>query len=272
MLLFNKNCPQCGNRYDKTLSKCPSCQYDNDIALSRHFNKNVVFLQPGVQIGLFLLGFSYVGMLGIEILLSIFIPLDNLLGKTLLTGLTYIILFVSLLAIAILDRKFIFAKKFTRLVDYLFGFGYAGILILVGNYLPYLISWLSKVPIEELNNTNQETAIDMIKYYPIFSFFFITILGPVCEEITYRVGLYSFLKRINTIFAFLVTVIIFAFIHFSFKSETMKIELLTMPIYIVLGLMLTLAYEHRGPACSITAHIVYNGFAFFSILYEINHG
>ena len=43
-------------------------------------------------------------------------------------------------------------------------------------------------------------------------------------------------------------------------------ELWSIPMYIVSGFVLTLAYEHRGPACSMTAHVLYNMFAFILIL------
>ena len=63
-----------------------------------------------------------------------------------------------------------------------------------------------------------------------------------------------------------VTVIVFAFIHFDFGADNMTSELWLLPSYIVSGIILTIAYEHRGPACSMTAHIAYNIFAFIMIL------
>ena len=62
------------------------------------------------------------------------------------------------------------------------------------------------------------------------------------------------------------TVIVFAFIHFDFDAADMANELWAIPSYIVAGAVLTLAYEHRGPACSMTAHVLYNIFAFLTIL------
>ena len=59
--------------------------------------------------------------------------------------------------------------------------------------------------------------------------------------------------------------VVFAFIHFDFEAiGTPEIveELWSLPSYLVSGLILTIAYEHRGPACSMTAHVLYNLFAF----------
>jgi hypothetical protein len=43
-------------------------------------------------------------------------------------------------------------------------------------------------------------------------------------------------------------------------------ELWSLPSYRISGFILTLAYEHRGPAWSMTAHVLYNIFAFLIML------
>ena len=111
------------------------------------------------------------------------------------------------------------------------------------------------------DNINQSAADAFANNYPILAFFVMAIIGPICEELTYRVGLHSFLRRINKYLALVVTIIIFAMIHFTFDAENIVEELWSLPSYLVSGLLLTLAYEVRGPACSITAHACYNLFA-----------
>ena len=66
--------------------------------------------------------------------------------------------------------------------------------------------------------------------------------------------------------AIIISSIVFALIHFSFKQETIVNELWSLPTYIVSGVILALAYEHKGPACSMTAHILYNTLAFIVML------
>lgn len=260
MLLFNKKCSKCGQKYDKTLDKCPSCQIDNDTPLNRRFNKNVVFLDTEIQVGLFFIGFSYLGMLIVQFFLGFFINVNTIGGKTLLTCLSYGIIFIGLLALALTNRPNLFISRFKRWQDYLIGIAYAAVLIGLGLLIPIIMHKITGVPMsgDEIDNTNQKLARDMVRNYPIPTFFILTIIGPICEEITYRVGLFTFLKRINTVLAFIVSSLVFAAVHFNFTAENMTLELIALPSYIVLGLLLTLAYQHRGPACSMVAHMSYN--------------
>ena len=136
----------------------------------------------------------------------------------------------------------------------------------LGNQLYLAFSSIISIFHEVSDNVNQTAAIEYAQNYPIIAFFVVGIIGPVCEELTYRVGLYSFLRRINKYLAFTVTTIIFAFIHFNFDAADIVNELWSLPSYLLAGFILTLAYEHRGPACSMTAHVLYNVFAFLVIL------
>ena len=73
MLLKNKKCPNCGAYYDPTLGKCPECHKHNELYLNREINDKVAFMHPVAQIGLFLGGFSYTGMLLIQIIFALFL-------------------------------------------------------------------------------------------------------------------------------------------------------------------------------------------------------
>ena len=44
------------------------------------------------------------------------------------------------------------------------------------------------------------------------------ILAPFAEEMTYRIGLFSALKRVNLILAFIVTALVFGLIHFDLSG------------------------------------------------------
>lgn len=260
MLLNSKKCSNCEAYYDPTLEKCPECHKSNELYEQRAISNNVVFFHPAAQIGLFLCGFAYAGMLLAELLFSIFvIGVENkIYQSTILLLLVYLLMFGGLLTIAFTTRRKTFIKRFTRYQDYLFGGAYAMGLIFVG----LIISFIMAIFQQEGNNTNQSAAIDIANNYPILAFFILCLLGPICEEMTYRVGLYSFFRRINKYLAMAITTIIFALIHFDFLASDMVNELLSLPSYLSAGLLLTIAYEHRGPACSMTAHILYNTFAF----------
>ena len=265
MLLKRIKCPICGTYYDPTLEKCPECHKLNEIYSNREINDKIVFMHPAAQIGLFLGGFSMTGMLLIQliivILLKSVIP-DKTAFESVLISCTYILMMGGLFFIVFFTRRELFFSKYRRKIDYIYGIAYAITLIFVGS----LVGNLTSLFYQATDNVNQSTAIVFSKNYPLLAFFVIGILGPLCEELTYRVGLYSFLRRINKYLAFIVTVLVFAFIHFDLEATDIVNELWSIPSYIAAGFILTLAYEHRGPACSMVAHVCYNIFAFLVIL------
>ena len=265
MLLKRKKCPNCGAYYDPTLEKCPSCHKHNELYLDREISDKVAFMHPAAQIGLFLGGFALAGMLIIQIIVTLFVKNwinDEIALNAVLISCTYILMLGGLFFIVFFTRRQHFFNKYKRKIDYIYGLAYAITLILVGSLVGSFVS----IFYQASDNANQTTAVVFSKNYPILAFFVIGILGPICEELTYRVGLYSFFRRINKYIALAVTTIIFAFIHFDFDATDIVNELWSIPSYISAGVILTLAYEHRGPACSMTAHVIYNTFAYLMIL------
>ncbi|MBP5575131.1 MAG: CPBP family intramembrane metalloprotease [Bacilli bacterium] len=264
MLLKRKKCPNCGAYYDPTLEKCPGCHKHNELYLNREINDKIAFMHPVAQIGLFLGGFALTGMLLIELIISILfkdaIP-DKDRFNAVLISCTYILMTGGLFFIIFFTRRNHFFSKYRRNIDYIYGLAYAITLVFVSSLVGNITSLFYQVT----DNVNQSTAVIFSKNYPLLAFFVIGILGPVCEELTYRVGLYSFLRRINKYLALAITVIVFAFIHFDFDAADMVNELWSIPSYIAAGVVLTIAYEHRGPACSMVAHVLYNIFAFLMI-------
>ena len=265
MLLKRKKCPNCGAYYDPTLEKCPSCHKHNELYLNREINDKIAFMHPVAQIGLFLGGFSYAGMLIIQIIISLFVRsaiTDKTAFEAALISCTYILMLGGLGFIVFWTRRQHFLSKFTRKIDYIYGLAYMITIILVSSLVGTFTSLFHEVS----DNVNQSTAVVFSKNYPLLAFFVIGILGPLCEELTYRVGLYSFLRRINKYLAFIITIIVFTLIHIDFEATDIVNELWSIPSYVAAGAVLTLAYEHRGPACSMTAHVCYNIFAFLTIL------
>ena len=266
MLLFEKKCPNCDTYYDPTLNQCPTCHKDNELYAQRDICKNVVFLHPLAQMGLFLGGFSYGGMVICGVIATFFCSgvASEILKNGLILLFAYLMMLAGLLTIPVLTRREAFFKKFTRPIDYAYGAGFAVAAILAGLAIDAIV----KACAGNISNGNQDTAVNLALNYPVLAGFIVILLGSICEEMTYRVGLYSFLKRINRILAFAITVIIFALIHFDFEAANMTNEFIALPSYLVCGFILTLAYEMRGPASSITAHVLYNLFAFIMIFVE----
>ena len=265
MLLNNKKCSNCNGYYDPTLFECPECHKRNELYDDKAFPTKVVFFHPVAQIGLFVCGFAYIGMLISELIASLFVGFisqDELLQNALVLLLTYLMMYVGLMAIALSTRRDTFYNRFKRPFDYLIGLGYSG--LIVGGAL--VVSLIVSFFYDGANNANQSAAIEISKNYPILAAFVLCVLGPICEEMTYRVGLYSFLRRINKYLAMIVTILVFALIHFDFFADDLINELWSLPTYLICGFILTLAYERHGPACSMTAHLFYNIFAFVMIL------
>ena len=266
MLFKDTKCSNCDTYHDPTLQECPKCHNSNELFRLNRLPKRVLFLHPIAQIGLFLVGFAYAGMIISELFASLFLfpfAIENELLKTTIALLvTYILMLIGLAAIILLTRKSYFFSKYKNGIDYIYGIAYAITIVCLSTALGALVSLIYEIG----DNTNQSLANDIAINYPIIAFVLFAFLGPICEELTYRVGLYSFLRRINKYLAFAVTVIVFALIHFDFAAENMLEELWSSPSYILSGFLLTLAYEHRGPACSMTAHVIYNLIAFLLML------
>ena len=215
---------------------------------------------------MFIIGFAYAGMLFTEFFYAFFIRMidssDAQFKSTLLLTLAYVTMLIALLAVPLLSRRKLFLSKFNNGIDYIYGLAFAITLMAAG----VLINALTSIWHTPADNINQQGVESIAKSYPLIGIFIMGIVGPICEELTYRVGLYSFLRRINKYLALILTMVIFAMIHFTFEAENIVEELWSLPSYLVSGLILTLAYELRGPACSITAHACYNLIAIIMIM------
>jgi len=270
MLFKDTKCPNCETYHDPTLEKCPGCNNINELYKLNRVPKRAVFLHPIAQAAMFIIGFAYLGMFFTEYFYAIFIReinAANIYKSMLVVVFTYLTMFVGLLAVPLFTRRKLFLSKFTTSgIDYIYGVAYAITLMGVGALVTAIIS-LMHTPADNINQANVES---ITTNYPLVAVFILGLIGPICEELTYRVGLYSFLRRFNKYVALIVTAIVFAMIHFTFDAEDIVEELWSIPSYLVSGLILSWAYEHRGPACSITAHACYNLFAVLMVLVESN--
>ena len=270
MLLKDIKCPNCDAYHDPTLKQCPDCHKDNELFGINRLPKRVLFLSPVAQLGLFLTGFAYAGMLILQLVVALFAGLfageSGQSNNVAIISVVYILMFIGLALITLSARRKQVFDCYKSGIDYIYGVAYAVTIIFVETLLGTIISLFHNTA----DNANQLVAIEMANNYPILAVFILVLIGPICEELTYRVGLFSFLRRINKYLAFVITVLVFAFIHFSFDSNNIANELWALPSYLACGFVLTLAYEHRGPACSMTAHICYNLVAFILMLVEAN--
>ncbi|MCQ2742765.1 MAG: CPBP family glutamic-type intramembrane protease [Bacilli bacterium] len=274
----NKTCPNCGLEHDPILSSCPNCGRKADLEEVASFENHVKI--PWLkQLLCFLIGWAGFQLLGIFVqTIESFIyasmnsqlPPEELsdatskfltspVGMCIVNSVAYVLLFGILAIVNFKDLKE-FGRPFANWKTCAFG--------ALGFVLLYISSFVIGVVTKAINpsmdvNQNQKTLVEIVTQYPAVGFIVFGIFGPVCEEITYRVGLFSLLSRSKKILAYILTVVIFAFIHFGWTGiikdpSTIGNELLNLPSYLVAGLILSFIYDRFGFGASALAHITYN--------------
>lgn len=250
-------CPHCGTTIDKFEANCPKCDEENlEFALGKK-GRNIVFLSEIKQLILFV--FGWLGLKLISRLVSLIVfnsgVSDPILEDALINYISYGVLFIGFIAILWKDNLKIL-KSFAKGKSWLFGL--LTFLVLITFNVTYnliLKSFISG------NNANQEGVNNVTSQLPILSTLFFAIIGPICEEFTYRIGVFSLLRRRNRVLAYVVSSIIFGLIHFGWSTigtNDFFIELASAPVYIGLGVILGLSYDLFGPASAIIGHVLNN--------------
>lgn len=264
MLFHKKKCPNCQSEYDVVEATCPACGQENEEVQKLRINQNIVWLPWVRQLVLFV-----IGLLGLQLTA---IVLSFIVAPTMGTGLdarltmnlgAYIVTVLGLgAALFPLYKKLL--PSFKKWVPYVAGIiGAVAVLVLNTMYGVFIRN------VETTKNANETLARDMILAYPVAATIMTAFLGPIVEELTYRVGLFSLLKRVSTVLAYVGTALVFAFIHFDFEAiGTAEItnELINIPYYIGAGLVLSYLYDKFGLASSLTAHISNNLFTTIVVL------
>ena len=255
-MLNNKKCNKCQNVYDNALNECPNCHEPN-MDQNPSF-KNMQMLSLPKQIALFVMGLGGLELVAFIVafifnatgIISWNESLVDMLFETICYSITAICLF------AILNKDTLkLAKSFKKLRPIIAGL-VCCLAIFAFNFIYSLILSLTGAPISIGQNQGDidKTAMS----FPFTSLIIFGIVGPICEEITYRVGLFSFLKRVSKWVAYPITMLVFALIHFGFTSGNLVNELLNLPFYLFAAFALTYTYDKYGFAGSLTAHLLNN--------------
>lgn len=257
-----QKCHSCNKTYDKHLARCPFCGQINKNYSPMKFENRLSWLDPIRQIGLF-----FLLVLGTQLIAVVFILLIQLQDKTLtnllVNTLTYIVTFLSCLSILFIYKNQIFnALKDKK--GYIWGLILG--LVLISSSITInsagITLYLKFYPDSDVVvNTNQTGLVEMIKYSPILSLIIFGLIGPICEELGYRLGLFTFLSRFNRLVAYVGSALIFGFIHFNYTAlpgPELTLELISIVNYIAAGLILGVIYENFGLTASITAHVLNN--------------
>ena len=182
--------------------------------------------------------------------------LKQLSSSMIVNSAAYLGLLIAIVAIVNFDIIKVL-KSFKNWQSYV-----AGVVCLAAifafNYLWSFI--LTFIPVNTGDNVNEASLQSLSDVYPIACLLVFGIIGPICEEFTYRVGLFSFFRRINRVLGYVITIIIFAFIHFNFSLNPAVLinELLNLPLYMFAAFAFSYTYEKFGLAGSLTAHIANN--------------
>ena len=268
MLFKNKKCSKCGHLYEEVLDECPFCSTPNKQCGELGIPKKLIML-PWLNQGLLFI----IGLVGLVILQILFSSIfgqafgeTSLLAVLLANVVPYFCVVLMLIGSVVLYRKKFF-NSFKKPYDFLIGLGFGLILLLLSLLYSNVFLKLFDIGV----NNNQKTFESLVASYPVFCLIIFGFVAPLVEEMTYRVGLFSLLYRVNKYVAFVAVIIIFGLIHFDFTGD-MKIELLNLPNYLMAGLLFCLAYRFGGlPAC-LTAHTLNNVVSIVATIIMLKNG
>ena len=111
---------------------------------------------------------------------------------------------------------------------------------------------------------NEEGIRSIVLAFPVASVFMLGIVGPICEELAYRVGLFASISKYRKWLAYVVTSLVFGAIHIVgslITGASVWNELANLPVYVIAGLAFSFLYDKWGFASSTTAHICNNLYA-----------
>lgn len=277
-----RECPRCGCRHDPAYLSCPKCgaQTDDPDALSIFKKqipvpwwKNLIFFLTGL-----------IGLSILATIISIIVELSFVAGHPgattddliqylssvdanfAVSGTAYLLLTVALSLVLWKSWKHI-GKSFASWVPFVAAIiGYVCIygFNLFYNLIMELCYQAAGRPLPGVN-ANESALRAMALAYPALALIVFGLLGPLCEEITYRIGLFGFLSRFGRVLAYILTAVVFGFIHFawgslfspSYPGQALD-ELANLPPYIFAGLVFGFLYDRFGFAASFTAHFTNN--------------
>lgn len=226
------------------------------INVQPHKDENSEILPAKTKLTFFLVGFSYTGLLVLSIFWAILLAFfsdDKSFISICVQSFTYISLLAIFVFIARKSKKY-FINELKNVENYIHGIAFGFIAIAAEIAVNLLVQTFFPSEV----NGNQAAVVDLFTNYPTIMFFVTVFVGPLCEEITYRVGLFGLIKEKNETLALIVASFVFAFVHMSFTDTTFVAEITSFPTYLVIGFVLTYAYKKYGLPCSFIAHLIIN--------------
>ena len=280
-------CPSCRQSIDKIATRCPHCnknlmEYGYKERSIKEFYRFDHYVQVSFlrEIFLFLigwLGFKVIGAIISTIGGLIAINEYGITGQAELTAwfkspevampinaIAYTLLAVALACTLLVKPWKEIAHSFSkpiRVICYAIA-GFAA-LFLINLLYDKIITGIFTLGGWELPklNTNEEGLQQMMVSNIPLSFVIFGLVGPFCEELTYRVGLFSLCGRTKRWVAYVVSALVFGLIHMGWEFETAQdviAELVALPTYIGAGAIMGFVYEKGGFASSLILHMLNN--------------
>ena len=270
MYFGKKICPKCQSEYDVVLPTCPACGEEDLEYPNGKLSKEATWMPWWRQLVIFAIGsigLTIAGTIAAIPFLSVRGSGNLTLSDTLWVDfIGYAAIIIGMLIVAFPHWKGLL-KSFKNWLPFVMGVAGAAALYFFSLFYGMILQLLQT---GTTDNTNQSLAIDLVRAYPVVSFFLLGVMGPVAEELTYRVGLFSLGMRTKKWIAYLGATIIFALIHFDFDSfantQLLINELLNLPSYAFAGCALCFLYDRWGLSASLTAHILNNVVSYIFIL------
>ncbi len=286
-----KECKKCLREYSGQSDICPYCGFDNSKPLEEKdeslekdqtfwqkiFKDDVIYLRNSAaleltskkHILLFLMG--WLGIQFIALIIGIIavacapelsmVTIDDVATATdwysaIVNFVSYGVLFLILLLILYKSLPMVIKSMKYKPWNYLIGVG-CGVALIVFSILYSLVT----ESLGATSNDNQTEVVNLVTAYPIASLFILGVIGPICEELTYRLGLFSLLAKNSKVAAYAVSAILFGLIHFDFFAGSASAylnEFINLPFYIISGVVFAIVYDKFGLQGSISMHITNN--------------
>ncbi len=250
--------------------------WKNIIQKWKTFDKNITvpsfsFLFPLIFFLLGLLGLSVFSLFFGTIFGNLFLSnFGEIQANAILLFLVYLALFIVMMLLLVTNKEILpwFKKQFIQSNSFLEGANIAILMICCAT----LYSVISNLIFPHASNNNQDSLNQSFEVQPFLSFFCIVLFAPFCEELAYRFGLFGMIAKKSNTLAYVITIFVFAFLHFDFaaRGEDLIIEFINIPAYLIGAFFLCYAYQRKGNiVTSITAHTIYNGFEFLLMFISI---
>ena len=286
MFRNHTTCPICSQSIDYFDSNCPYCHSENTEFKKLRISKNTINVAWYFQLIMFLIGWMGIQFIAVivEIIISILtgVPLTELtehmnelaIAEFITYGIEFILMIIMLIISGGYKKIY---KPFLNYKSYLFGLAGLGALFLASTYYDTF-----KSVFDNSVSDNQYLITGIVLNQPVPSIIFFCLIGPICEELTYRVGLFGLLRRWNRVAAYLIGIFVFAAVHFNVNVilyllndnniQPLISELWNFPSYLIGGAVLVTIYDLFGFGASSITHILNNLIGIIGILITAKYG